>query len=607
MKKRLDYIKNDEELSQAVARTVVTLIVFVYLLTSWFFTKEFTGASLTVVGCYLFYSLYNLKAVASNPGVYPVRRIVNIIGDISVVSFAMHQSTIIGVVLYPILLWIIVGNGVRFGTRYLFFALATGVVLMTPALWFNRAWNGHEAFIFSLSMGLVVLGFFYARLITRLHKLNENLEQKVEERVQQVEYQYLHDSLTDLKNREALNSDLKQSDFGGLLVVDIDQFHNYNEIYGMQAGNCVLIEVAKLLQNFATEKQYEVYRVYSDHFALRGVGRFPVHLKIEEDIEELFTLVSEHEIFCDTQDEKMKIDITIGISLEKQNALKKAEMALSHAKKKKIPYIAYSKLIDSSSNSQELMIWKNALKSAIIHDNIVPVFQPIVDRSEQVVKYEALMRLRRVKEGKEELVSPFYFLEIAFKSKQYASLTRIMIEKSFRFIQKSGSEVSINLAFEDIINPKTGQILKEKLVKYKIAHLVIFEIVESSDIDDFEKVKDFIDEFRVLGVRIAIDDFGTGYSNFNHIIELSPDFLKIDGSLVKNIDKDRKSYLLVRTIVKMARHLGIKTIAEFVSTEAIYHICYKMGVDYFQGYYFSEPLEEERVRKFETKVVEGLV
>ncbi len=513
--------------------------------------------------------------------------------DLGAIAYSMHIMDTSGIILYPLIIWIVVANGIRFGKNFLFIATGIAELFFVTALFTNPAWNMHHELLYSLAFGLVVLSNLFLQMIQRLHHLNETLEHKVEDRVAEVEYQYLHDSLTGLKNREALKQDIEQSAFGGLFVVDIDQFHNYNELYGMPTGDKVLTDFAKFLQEFASNQGYEVYRIYSDHFALRHLADNALYPKIEEDILILFQEVEKFTVYVDALYEHLQVDITVGISLEKEKALKKAEMALSYAKKKKVPYIAYSRIIDSSLQSQELLSWRDEIKKAIQTDNIVPLFQPIVNRRQKIVKYEALMRLRRETDGKTELVSPFYFLEIAMKSKQYPKLTQMMIEKSFKVIAQSGQSISVNLSFEDIINTHIVNMLKTEIQKHRIGHLVIFEIVESSDIEDFAKVKSFITQFRKLGVRIAIDDFGSGYSNFSHIIELSPDFLKIDGSLVKEIDTDEKSYLMVRSIVRLAKHLKIETIAEYVSKKEIFDICYKLGVDYFQGYYFSEPLDAE--------------
>ena len=95
--------------------------------------------------------------------------------------------------------------------------------------------------------------------------------------------------------------------------------------------------------------------------------------------------------------------------------------------------------------------------------------------------------------------------------------------------------------------------------------------------------------FRALGVRIALDDFGSGFSNFNYILTLAPDCIKIDGSLIKNIHQDTKSKEMVKAICSFSKSLGITTVAEFVHNKEVFEVAKEIGIDYFQGYYFAEP------------------
>ena len=114
-------------------------------------------------------------------------------------------------------------------------------------------------------------------------------------------------------------------------------------------------------------------------------------------------------------------------------------------------------------------------------------------------------------------------------------------------------------------------------------------MLESDGIDNYSEVSVFIKQVKEYGVRIAIDDFGTGYSNFAHILRLNVDLLKIDGSLIKNIDTDTNAQTIVKAIVHFSQQLGLKTVAEFVHTQSVYEKCFELNVDYFQGYYLSEP------------------
>ena len=118
---------------------------------------------------------------------------------------------------------------------------------------------------------------------------------------------------------------------------------------------------------------------------------------------------------------------------------------------------------------------------------------------------------------------------------------------------------------------------------------IVFEILETENIANYEGAKQFIDRFRSIGCRFAIDDFGAGYSNFEQLLKLNVDTIKIDGSLIKNIKHDMTARTFVSHISALARELGIKTIAEYVSDQDIYLLVKEIGIGASQGYYFHEP------------------
>lgn len=129
-------------------------------------------------------------------------------------------------------------------------------------------------------------------------------------------------------------------------------------------------------------------------------------------------------------------------------------------------------------------------------------------------------------------------------------------------------------------------------MKFEDRNRLVFEILESENLSDYDFLEEFVLKYKKLGVKIAIDDFGSGYSNFIRIIRLKPDYLKIDGSLIKNIDKDNNSYEIVKSIIAFSKTLNIKTIAEYVHSEEIFNLLLELDVDEFQGYYFGKPDED---------------
>ena len=164
-----------------------------------------------------------------------------------------------------------------------------------------------------------------------------------------------------------------------------------------------------------------------------------------------------------------------------------------------------------------------------------------------------------------------------------------MIEKSFDFFIDKEYEFSINLSIEDVVNKNTTKFIFEKLRTFPEPKRIVFEILESDQIQDYEELKEFIKKVKVFGCKFAIDDFGSGYSNFSHVLELNIDYLKIDASLVKHITTDENSRVITKTIINFASTLGLKTIAEFVEDKDSMELLEKMGVNYIQGYHIGKP------------------
>jgi EAL domain-containing protein (putative c-di-GMP-specific phosphodiesterase class I) len=121
----------------------------------------------------------------------------------------------------------------------------------------------------------------------------------------------------------------------------------------------------------------------------------------------------------------------------------------------------------------------------------------------------------------------------------------------------------------------------------------VLEIVETECIDNFNEVSDFVAVIKIRGCKIAIDDFGSGYSNFAYLMKLNVDYIKIDGSLIKEIDKDTNSQIITSTILDFSQQLSIATVAEYVHDQAVLDYVQKLGIDYVQGFHLGEPVPIE--------------
>jgi len=429
------------------------------------------------------------------------------------------------------------------------------------------------------------------RLAHEYHDKMENmavtLEKQVKKRTKQLERQLSFDTLTGLYNRHVLGEDLKKENFSLLTLVDIDRLQFINDLYGPEIGNQVIIKIANILSKYAQETGCKLYRTSGDEFALTHKS-----IRYEDTfsfISNLSLTTTNLHLYMDEIKQEVNVDTTIGLALEDENILTHADIALKHAKNNHHQYVIYNNALNSLHKMQEIVEWKNKIETAILTKNIIPVFQPIVDKKGSVLKYETLMRMRSVENGSEKLISPYFFLDTAIKTKLYPQLSYIIIESALNSLKEGDHSLSINLTYNDFTNPEIIDLLTNRLSQDGTGSRLIFEIVESESIGNYELLKNFIDKFRSFGVKIAIDDFGSGFSSFQHIVQTAPDYIKIDGSLVKDIDTDLSSLTIVKAIIQFSQELGIKVIAEFVHSEHILNILQSLGIKEFQGFYFYEP------------------
>ncbi|NMA58556.1 EAL domain-containing protein, partial [Clostridium cochlearium] len=169
-------------------------------------------------------------------------------------------------------------------------------------------------------------------------------------------------------------------------------------------------------------------------------------------------------------------------------------------------------------------------------------------------------------------------------------------------LENTGSSININMTYEDITDYKTKNYIIETLKHRKdLARNVNFEITETENIENYKAVKEFIREVKEFGSLIFIDDFGTGYSNFEKIIELDIDVIKIDGSIIKKIENKKYRYL-IKNIKDLGKNLGIKIVAEHVETSKIQEEVKKMGIEMSQGYFIGKPTEKINTNKIRQNI-----
>ncbi len=405
------------------------------------------------------------------------------------------------------------------------------------------------------------------------------------------------DSLTQLPNRVKLIKDLQNDSLHitALAIIDIKNFRGINDFFGIRVGDKVLKHTKELLTKYIelVHNRVKLYKFPSDVFCLANTN-----LSKKEFQNLVFYMLSgiNNQIIKE-QEYEIDIDAVAGITFStKKNKLVTADLALQKAKLENKLYLEFYEKLDNLEEYENNMYWTKRLKKALVDNNIIIYFQPILDNhTKKVGKYEVLVRL--YDEQKDEIVPPYQFLEISKKACLYKDITKNVIEKSFKEFEHLDYEFSINISYEDINDSTFLIYVEEMLKKYQVSKRVTWEILENENIKNYDVLINFIKAVKKLGCKVAIDDFGTGYSNFEHLLKMDVDYLKIDASLIKNIVKDKTSYKIVETIITFAKNLNLKTVAEFVENKEIFELVNKLDVDFSQGNYISEPIEKPNFKE----------
>ncbi len=392
------------------------------------------------------------------------------------------------------------------------------------------------------------------------------------------------DSLTGLPNRSKLIEDLEKTPNPILAIINIDSFNEVNDFYGHNVGDYILKEIAKRLKRIVSKYNFNLYKLSGDEYGIL-VDRFIPHQEFEIFLLKLISRINEKPVVYNNNE--IHLSITVGASVDKDNIFSKADIALKLAKKKRRPFMIFDETLDIQKQYEYNITWTKKIKDAIKEDRIITFYQPIVNnKTMEIEKYECLVRLID-EDGK--IITPNYFLDVAKKARIYPEITKKVISNAFEKFKDRPYGFSVNLSVSDILNLETVSFLFEKLRNFPEPQKIVFEILESEGIENFEEVSRFIKEVKRYGAKIAIDDFGTGYSNFEFILKLDVDYIKIDSSLIKNLDTDIYSTIIVETIVGFSKKLGIYTVAEFVHSEEIFHQVKTLEIDYSQGFYLGEP------------------
>ncbi|OUS23597.1 hypothetical protein A9Q99_26465 [Gammaproteobacteria bacterium 45_16_T64] len=415
------------------------------------------------------------------------------------------------------------------------------------------------------------------------------------------------DALTNLYNRQefekqikiSLDSAKRKGHGHSFLLVDLDQFKVINESCGHHAGDELLRQLARLLESKV--RTYDVVaRMGGDEFAImlkncNEVGANSIAESILESIRE-FRFVWDGKIFSLTA----SIGIVLISSAIKhvQTVLSYADFAVHAAKdggKNRIQL--YDKNQKNLAHQHEQLEWVTKINYALEHDLLVLSSQkicPISTAAGTQTHFEMLVRMLG-QDGK--IIPPGAFLPAAERYNLMPQIDRWVIKSAFRWLAANAGKrsvytglCSINLSGHSISDETFFQFVDEQFQRTKIpGNLICFEITESMAIYNLAQTLEFIHKFKAFGCKFALDDFGSGFSSYGYLKSLPVDFLKIDGSFVRQMINDPVDLAMVKSINEVGHVMNTMTIAEFVENDETLHKLKEIGVDFAQGYGIGEP------------------
>ena len=432
--------------------------------------------------------------------------------------------------------------------------------------------------------------------ITELRVLSEELS-----------YQAKHDSLTSLYNRREferrLDAAIASLDAGGpawaLLYMDLDQFKLINDTSGHYAGDQLLAQLANLLLGMLPEKAV-VARLGGDEFAILVEGAS------ENDAvalaERIRTDIDGYSFGWEQRNYTISASIGVvmlrGAGLSQRTLLAHADTACYMAKERGRNRVhLFSEEDSETTQRRSEMEWAGRIRQALSDGRFLLHFQELVplwegERSEGV-HMEMLIRLR---DEKGALVPPGAFIPAAERFGLMPAIDRWVVETTlanFSRLHPSGRPISlcaINLSGPTFEDAAFADFVLDAIERHGVSprHLC-FEITETAAVSNMARAVEFMQRLRAAGCKFSLDDFGSGMASFGYLKNLPVDFIKIDGSFIRNIETDPVSYSIVRAVTDIGHQLGLQVIGEWVADERARDLLRGLSVDYAQGFAVHKP------------------
>jgi len=548
---------------------------------------------------YMLASLFYLSFVSRHKDGYRWRRYVVILLDLGVATFLTAHFASAGVAFYPLFLWVMIGNGVRYGQHYMQFATLCGLLGFSGAMASSGfLWDRPGTYI-GLMFGLVLMPKFFLVMIDRLAAANIELKARKEH----AEFMANHDTLTGLPNRAYLNTRMDQilararrrHSQVAVLFIDIDSFKSINDSYGHEYGDDLLCQLAEAMRGVLRGDD-TVCRLGGDEFVVLiedpGNGA-----RIGRTIERLFSCVGRYYTIGEYQ---TFVTWSCGVVVyprdgaDMPSLLKYADTAMYAAKGQGPNRYEFYDAAMSAEVGEQLVL-RNELRLALERGQLELYYQPIVDaRSGKITSAEALLRWNHPDRG---LLSPLHFIEVAEQTGLIDSIGEWVIHEALRMAaqwrRRSDGEVTVhvNVSAHQLKQAGFAQRVEAALRDAALPPDTLdLEMTESALIDDAERAVALLEALKAIGVKIALDDFGTGFSSLSYLRRLPVDAIKIDKAFVDGLTNGERDGALVEAILTLGERLGNDVVAEGVETAQQLDWLLAHGCRYLQGYYFSRPL-----------------
>jgi len=395
--------------------------------------------------------------------------------------------------------------------------------------------------------------------------------------------------ISSIPNNANLVDKLKEDKKVNYFLINLDNFSNINRAYGYEVGDAVLSQVADYL-NMVKPRHAILYRFSANSFVLIDDRELERNEQVSIS-ESILSFFSQADIVLDNNIE-FKVSLSIGISCDIGLAnIIQAEIAIAELREiRRNHYYIYNSESEYAKEQKQKVYWILRIKEAVANENIVAYFQPIINnKTEKIEKYECLARIK----NENKIIPPYMFMDAARITGNLSYITRSLISQSFKKFSNTDFEFSINITGEDLLLDYLELYLLKNVQKYNIdPSKVVLEVLEDITTLDNGTILAQLNSLRKHGFQIAIDDFGAENSNLSRLLEIKPDYLKIDGAFIKNIVTDENSAIIVESIVLLCKKSGIKIIAEYVHNAAVQEKVKAIGIEYSQGFYFGKPEPE---------------